>query len=364
MKKPLKHKRDIGMLVSDNIEAMLAYWDKDQVCRFANKAYLNWFGKTKEDMVDKITMKELLGPLYIKNLTYITSVLNGKPQQFEREITTPDGEIRQALANYYPDFEEGTIRGFFVHIADITRQKKIEEQLQLMKVLAVQNAQLKDFCNIISHNLRAPLVNLSMISDFISESKDLDKREIMFTKIKPVISTLNETFDNLIESLETKEEIGLLFEKNNFEELTKKILEIHRIEIEMYSANIQYDFNEAEHIYYPKKYLDSILSNLISNALKYRATSRTPSILIKTEMKGNKICVKVIDNGSGIDLKKNKQHMFKMRKVFHDHPDAKGFGLFMTKTQVDAMGGEISVESNPDRGSIFTVEFNQKNTVI
>src|SRR5690349_11732496 len=77
---------EMGLLVSDHIQAMIAYWDKGQVCRFANNAYMFWFGKSRDEMIGRITMKELLGPLYEKNLPYINAVLTGVKQQFEREI--------------------------------------------------------------------------------------------------------------------------------------------------------------------------------------------------------------------------------------------------------------------------------------
>jgi signal transduction histidine kinase len=54
--------------------------------------------------------------------------------------------------------------------------------------------------------------------------------------------------------------------------------------------------------------------------------------------------------------------MFKIRKVFHKHPDSKGFGLFMTKTQVEAMGGRIWIESIPDKGSTFYILFKSQIT--
>lgn len=123
--------KDIGLRVADHIDAMLAYWDKNQVCRFANYAYTKWFGKSKENMVDKITLKELLGePLYEKNLPYITGVLGGQPQNFEREIILPSGERRTTNASYYPDIVNGEVKGFFVHVADNTAQKKLELELK------------------------------------------------------------------------------------------------------------------------------------------------------------------------------------------------------------------------------------------
>lgn len=111
----------LGLRVTDSTNAMLAYWDKDLICRFANKAYLEWFGVEPEKMINKMHIRDLLGPtLYKKNLPYIEQVLKGHAQLFEREITTPSGELRNSIANYYPDIANETVKGFFVHVADVT----------------------------------------------------------------------------------------------------------------------------------------------------------------------------------------------------------------------------------------------------
>src|SRR5690606_21500022 len=125
-------------------------------------------------------------------------------------------------------------------------------------------------------------------------------------------------------------------------------------------AIIEADFSEAPVLYCPPKYLSSILHNLISNALKYRSPDRRLRITIKTGGTARKVLLTVRDNGLGIDLKKNQHNLFKIRKVFHRRPDAKGFGLYITKTQVEAMKGRIWVESIPDQGSTFFVELNNQ----
>lgn len=61
----------LGYMAANHIDSMLAYWDKNQIGLFANSAYKKWFGRSSEDMIGKITMEELLGPLYDKNLPYI-----------------------------------------------------------------------------------------------------------------------------------------------------------------------------------------------------------------------------------------------------------------------------------------------------
>ena len=130
---------EFGLHVADHVTAMLAYWDNKQVCRFANSAYQEWFGKTRDEMIGKITMEELLGPIYKKNLPYITGALNGVRQVFEREIPLPDGGSRHSIATYYPDITEKEVRGFFVHVADVTPVKLLEA-----KILELQKTKKKD----------------------------------------------------------------------------------------------------------------------------------------------------------------------------------------------------------------------------
>jgi PAS domain S-box-containing protein len=122
--------------VVDMIPAMVAYWDTSQRCAFANRAYEVWFGVKPADLVGR-TMKELLGPIYDLNLPYIEGALRGEPQQFEREIPDPaGGPPRYSQANYIPDVEGATVRGFYVLVSDITQRKKIEDELRIAKSAA------------------------------------------------------------------------------------------------------------------------------------------------------------------------------------------------------------------------------------
>jgi len=130
------HKNDLkilefGQSVVDNTHAMLAYWDKDLVCRFANTSYLEWFGKTKMEMINKITLPELLGPLYQMNLPFIQGVLKGKKQVFERKIGLPSGETKNTIATYTPDMVNGRVKGFYVHVADISAVKRPDQTRNL-----------------------------------------------------------------------------------------------------------------------------------------------------------------------------------------------------------------------------------------
>ena len=123
-------------------------------------------------------------------------------------------------------------------------------------------------------------------------------------------------------------------------------------------AVINSDFSKLSSISYNKIYMESIFLNLIGNAIKYRAEDRIPHIQIKTEIRNGKNIITFKDNGLGIDLDKHGHKLFGLNKVFHRHPDAKGVGLYLTKTQIESMGGTITATSEVNVGTTFTINFN------
>lgn len=118
-----------ALIAVNHISAMVAYWDSNQQCAFSNDAYREWFGRTPEEMVG-MSMRELLGPLYEKNLSYILGALKGEKQVFERRIQLPGGEVRDSIATYTPDIVDGDVRGFWAHVTDVTSIRERETALQ------------------------------------------------------------------------------------------------------------------------------------------------------------------------------------------------------------------------------------------
>ena len=214
--------------------------------------------------------------------------------------------------------DKGEITNFIAIKTDIT-DRKLEEkkknlaelELQLKtKTLTSANQQLTDFINVISHNIRGPLVNLSMLVEFLETSQKEEDRKILLEKFKPVINNLNETFDELLESLQVRNDKEITSEYIPIKDLVKTTTDGMEVEIKSAGARIEIDIEEAPVIYGPTLYLKSIIYNLISNSLKYRSISRKPLIKIKTKVVNNNIVLSVTDNGLGIDLEKNRDKIY------------------------------------------------------
>lgn len=93
----------------------------------------------------------------------------------------------------------------------------------------------------------------------------------------------------------------------------------------------------------------------------YRQPEIPCLITIKSNQINNKLELVFSDNGLGIDLQRRADEVFGLYKRFHSHVEGKGMGLFMVKTQVEKLGGKISIQSEVNKGTAFKIEFELNN---
>ncbi|HZX57546.1 MAG TPA: PAS domain-containing sensor histidine kinase [Mucilaginibacter sp.] len=354
-----------GLAVTDHVSAMLAYWDSDLVCRFANAAYIDWFGIGREEMINKMTLYELLGPLYSANRQYIDGVLAGKPQTFEREIKSPDGRVRHTIVNYFPDVADGKVQGFYTHVADVTAIKLLEKELiQSNEVVTQQNKRLRNFANIVSHNLNTYAFNLESILGFFIEAESEKEKNQMLDYLKAISAGFSSTIKNLNEIVDAQNQGKEKCEWVTLNDYIEKAIGMLSNQVGANHALILNRIDTDIKLYVNPAYLDSIILNLLTNAIKYRHPDRIPLIELTTEINDNELGLKVTDNGLGIDLEKHRKELFGMYKTFHGNADAKGIGLFITRFQAEAAGGHIEVQSEVNKGSTFTVYFPLKSAQV
>lgn len=158
-------------IVIDHTPALMAYWNRDLTCRFANIAYEEWFGKRPEEMVG-MNLSDLLGPeLFALNKSFIEGALNGQVQRFERDLTLPNGEKRSSLANYIPDIIGGKVVGFLANVTDVTDLKNKEKELTRLTSLAEEANKAKGlFLANMSHEIRTPLSGILSTAELLSET--------------------------------------------------------------------------------------------------------------------------------------------------------------------------------------------------
>lgn len=239
----------------------------------------------------------------------------------------------------------------------ITRNKIMEERDQLIEDLTSRNQDLNQFAYITSHNLRAPLSNLIGLIDILNYDLLDDYNKTIVDMFRDSAFKLNETIYDLTQMLSIKSNKKVIIENVNATYVFKKVCNYFNKQIHKLGIYIHTDF-QCEVIPFPKSYLESVLMNLMSNSMKYCAVNRPLRIEIttKADEHGNTILV-FTDNGIGIDLTKHKDKIFKLNQRFHTHVNGSGVGLFITKTQITSMGGEIKVESEVNKGTTFIITF-------
>jgi signal transduction histidine kinase len=188
-----------------------------------------------------------------------------------------------------------------------------------------------------------------------NETELAEDRNEIFAHIRSISASLNATIEHLNEIVKIQTEITNERSIIDFEILFINIQSAIKSNIEARDAHIEYDFSQCPQINYIPAYMESILQNLLTNALKYSHPDRQPVIKCYTLKDRNHIYLIFEDNGIGIDLERYGNKIFGMYKTFHQNPDAKGIGLFITRNQVEALGGTIKVESTVNVGTKFTI---------
>ena len=246
-----------------------------------------------------------------------------------------------------------SLRGIMI---DITKTKEAEKELNTsFTMVTEQNKRLLNFSYIVSHNLRSHTSNIASIVSLIESSTSEEEREQMMQSFKTVSCSLNETMVHLNEVINIRNNIGLVSESLNLGNYITTVKNVLSEQITINKVTISTDIPEDTFINYNPAYLESILYNIISNSIRYRHPSRKPCINISLAVDNGRKVLQISDNGIGIDLVRNADKIFGMYKTFTNNSDSKGIGLFITKNQIDAMGGNITVESEPNVGTTFKI---------
>lgn len=246
------------------------------------------------------------------------------------------------------------VKGIFTSIDRFVKKSK-EVELHA-RVIEAQKDRLVDFADIVSHNLRSHASNLQLTLETFDETVEPKDMDLFKGYLKDISEKINRTLRHL-NAVVTAHTVEQQFEQLSLDAELNQILKLHNKELQDGNVVVNVDFAAFDSIYYVRLYLVSILKNILSNAVRYKHPDRDCIIDIRTKMVHDKKLLIIKDNGSGIDLNKYGDKIFKMYNTFHGNEDARGLGLFIVKNQVESVNGDISISSQLDKGTSITVRF-------
>lgn len=329
----------------------------------------SFISKKVEDILGYSVEEWLSDPLFWMNhvhpddiggiLAYVDTYLFEKRQHDQSyRMLAKDGSIvwiRDIVTVVEEDSSPTKLRGIMI---DITDQKHAEEALNYSyHLVSEQNKRLLNFSYIVSHNLRSHSSNIQGITELIENANSEEERNEMIQLLKTIVGNLNETLLNLNNVVNIQSSLTIDVEPLGINEYVLRTLVT--LNAQLLAKNVEIINHIDDHLLidYNRAYLESILLNLISNAIRYGDASRSSVITLNCFKEDGQLVLTIADNGIGIDLKKYGDKMFGMYQTFNGNTDARGYGLFITKNQVDAMGGRIEVESVLNKGTTFKVYF-------
>lgn len=293
-------------------------------------------------------------------MTMFNEALKGNYPERELGQTNIHGVPFWIRTRMYPVYDtQKKLIGVAILTENITERKTMESERQkIIEEMMQRNRDLEQFTYIVSHNLRAPVANIIGISDYMQNTEmEPDEKEEMNNGLRASVDKLDGVIKDLNNILQLKHEISEKKETVRFSDIINNIKASIVNLIVKEEVTFITDFTTVDEIETIKSYLHSIFYNLISNSIKFRRPDIKPVIEIKSNFVEGKLEITYKDNGLGIDLEKKGDLVFGLYKRFHTHAEGKGMGLFMVKTQVETLGGTISINSEIDKGTEFKIKF-------
>jgi PAS domain S-box-containing protein len=349
----------VGVLIAD-IEIIPGFGPR---ILYVNEAFTSMTGYEPHDVLNgspRILYGLHTDPIALNTLW--EAMLERRPVEVELKIYTKSKNEFWVHMTVVPVQDStGTYSHFVSLLRDITDRKIHEfEKEQFIKGLTQRNKELKQFTYITSHNLRSPLVNmmglLQIIDDIEVHDEDL---KAIHEKLKISSESLICTVNDLMDILYTKDNQFIEVEENEVSVVLDHVLKLVGKIVAEIQPEIVCDFKDAPSIKFHKAYFESILMNLLTNAIKYRSPNRKLKIEVATKIQEDRVVMTFRDNGIGFDLERHKDRIFGFYQKFHNHPDSKGLGLFLVKSQMEDLGGTVDMESFPDAGTTLTLSFKQ-----
>ena len=355
--------------ITNAIPSMIGYWDAGLRCRYANHAYLQWFGREPAALIG-LAMQDVLGEkVFALNEVYIRAALRGEIQQFERTLIKTDGSTGYALASYIPDVAEGQVRGFHVLVTDVTdikqaelRMASLNGELELKRQEAERATQAKSaFLSNMSHEIRTPMNGVLGLAYLLSKAELPSEAAQLVRKLQSSGRTLQRILDDILDYAKI-EASGMTLEMAEFD--LQDMINNASVMMEASAAakNLELAISPplfgTNHLIGDPVRLGQIIMNLVVNAIKFTKTGFVALRISCPTQDDAEVTLHFEVEDSGIGMTQEQ-----MDKLFVPFQQADvsttrqfggtGLGLSISKRLLEMMGSTLQVQSELGRGSKF-----------
>jgi signal transduction histidine kinase len=237
----------------------------------------------------------------------------------------------------------------------LARAAALHEAQCLNQALREANASLDSFVHIVAHDLKEPANNLHSLLEAYHGEAPGPGRDHLVALMDTEAQRLSGTTQGLLHLLEAQHGAATGSEPVPLATVFAIVQAEVAALLRQYQGRLTADFAAAPTVRFPRAYLESILKNLVSNALKYRASDRAPVIRVQSQRRGLAVVLTVTDNGRGIDLSQDRERLFRPFTRLTAGGEGVGLGLYMIQVLVQQRGGSLEVRSTPGIGTTFEV---------
>lgn len=278
---------------------------------------------------------------------------NEEMQQQNEELQTSHEMLEQA--NQLISEQRAKLQEYNLELERLVKEKSAD-LVTTNEELIKTNNELRQFSFTVSHNLRGPVARLLGLTNLVRLTADKDEVTSLTRFIHQSAGELDSILKDLSQIIDIRNDLYRVRERIFLKEEWERALSLAGVGTD--TCTLVVNFEKAPYLYAIRPMVQSIFYNLVSNAFKYRSPNRHLVITARSyQVSPGKIVIEISDNGLGIDLKTQRENLFRLYKRFHHHIPGKGLGLYLVKTQVEILDGKVEIESEPEKGTLFRLTF-------
>jgi len=356
--KKIAQAKELYLKIFEDFPALIWRSRLDKLCDYFNKTWLDFTGRTMEQEFGNGWAESVHPDDFNDCLqTYVSCFEKREAFVMEYRMTDKTGEYRWIRDFGRPFYDlDNSFLGYIGSCYDITENKNNE--LNLVKL----NATKDKFFSILAHDLRSPFTAILGFSNLLMNNLEKIDKNTIRNYIESIYDSSKSAYnllENLLEWAKAQSNRIVYFEqKLSLLAICQNAIEYFSLAAMNKKIKLSNDFTEDIILLADENMLNTIVRNLISNAIKFTHTNGAIKIIAqKTEKFAT---ISISDNGVGIPTE-NLETLFDISQKYStkgtNNEPGTGLGLVLCKEFVEKIGGTIRVESQLDKGSefIFTV---------